>query len=68
MLYYESFVTEPLAQERTIEKIACFEQQISDDHISWLASNDIEVIWSSDEDGFDGTSQAKSKLEDHARF
>jgi hypothetical protein len=45
LLYYESFVTRPLTQERATKKVAYFEAKVSDDHIAWLERNSICVIW-----------------------
>lgn len=48
VLYYEAFVTEPLTQGAEIAKIACFEHQPSNEHISWLNGQSIETIWNND--------------------
>jgi hypothetical protein len=48
LLYYEAFVTKPVAGELEITKVACFELKPSDDHIGWLNSQGIAVVW---EDG-----------------
>ncbi len=53
LLYYEGFVTRPVAGEATIRKIACFENKISDAHIAWLNAQSIAAIWK-DEDAFAG--------------
>jgi hypothetical protein len=45
LLYYEAFVTRPVAGEVTIRKVACFERRPSDAHIKWLNDNGIAVIW-----------------------
>jgi len=45
LLYYEVFVTRPVAGEATIRKLACFEHKISDPHIAWLNKQGIAVIW-----------------------
>ncbi len=46
LLYYDAFVRPPEAVDVTVHKIACFEGQISDAHISWLNQHGIGVIWS----------------------
>ncbi|MBL9066152.1 MAG: hypothetical protein JNN10_07655 [Sphingopyxis sp.] len=53
ILYYEAFVTEPLAGERKIVKVACFEQRPTDDHIGFLGKQGIETVWK-DADKFVG--------------
>src|SRR5262249_16662314 len=45
LLYYEAFVTEPVAGEASVRKIACFERPISDAHRAWLNRSGIGVIW-----------------------
>lgn len=45
LLYYEVFVTRPIAGEATIRKVACFEHKISGPHIAWLNRQGIAVIW-----------------------
>jgi len=67
LLYYESFVTRPLVKKRAVRKIACFESKVSEDHIAWLQSSNIYVVWSA-EDGFDGTAEAKDELGGHLGF
>jgi hypothetical protein len=67
LLYYESFVTRPLVKKRAVRKIACFEHRVSEDHIAWLQSSNIYVIWV-EGDGFDGTDEAKEELAGHFGF
>ena len=67
LLYYESFVTRPLVKKRAVRKIACFEYKVSDDHVSWLQSSNIYVVWVAG-DGFDGTAEAKDELAGHFSF
>jgi hypothetical protein len=67
LLYYESFVTRPLVKKRAVRKIACFEFKVSEDHIAWLQSSNIYVIWAAG-DGFDGTNEAKDELASHLGF
>jgi hypothetical protein len=62
LLYYEAFVTEPYADGRQIIKVACFERRISDAHINWLESSDIEVIWLED-DGFVAREDTAKRLQ-----
>jgi hypothetical protein len=45
LLYYEAFVTKPVAGELAIAKVACFELKPSDEHITWLYSQGIAVVW-----------------------
>lgn len=45
ILYYEAFVTEPLAGDREIVRVACFEHRPSDDHIGFLENQGIETVW-----------------------
>lgn len=61
ILYYEAFVTEPLAGDREIVRVACFEHRPSDDHIGFLANQGIETVWQ-DGDNFEGTDGAPSWL------
>lgn len=67
LLYYESFVAEPLAQGRRIRKVACFERRVSDEHITWLERSDIQVIWD-DGDRFGGTGSARVTLNNYLQF
>jgi len=64
LLYYEAFVTRPVAGEAAIRKVACFERRISDAHTSWLNHHGIGVIWQ-DGDRFGGDELAAEFL---ARF
>jgi len=45
LLYYEAFVTRPVAGEAPIRKIGCFERRISDPHRAWLNAQGIATIW-----------------------
>jgi hypothetical protein len=45
LLYYEAFVTSPVAGEAAIYKIACFESAISTEHQTWLNGVGIATIW-----------------------
>jgi hypothetical protein len=45
LLYYEAFVTTPVAGGAAIHKIACFERQISPSHQRWLNQAQIATIW-----------------------
>ncbi len=67
LLYYLAFVTEPLAKERAVKKVACFEKKPTHAHLGWLEMNDILVIWC-DGTGFDGTPRAKKDLSGHFGF
>jgi len=67
LLYYESFVTRPLVKKRAVRKIACFEYKVSENHIAWLQSSNIYVIWVAG-DGFDGSAEAKEELDGHLGF
>jgi hypothetical protein len=53
LLYYEAFVTRPVAGEVSIHKIACFETAISEEHQAFLNNHEIGVMWKV-EDGFTG--------------
>lgn len=48
LLYYEAFVTAPVAGEATIHKVAFFERPITDGHRGWLNSSAIATIWMDD--------------------
>ncbi len=48
LLYYEAFVTTPVAGEAAIHKVACFERPISEDHQRWLNHSGIAAIWMAD--------------------
>jgi hypothetical protein len=61
LLYYEAFVTRPIAGDVAIRKVACFEGRISDAHIRWLNDNDIAVIWQQG-DGLAGDALARRFL------
>lgn len=45
LLYYEAFLTPPVAGGVGILKIACFEHRISSAHAQWLNRQGIGVIW-----------------------
>jgi len=45
LLYYEAFVTKPVAGQAAVHKIACFELKPSDEHIAWLNAQGISVAW-----------------------
>lgn len=57
LLYYEAFVTRPVAGEVAIRKIACFESQISDEHKDFLNTSQIGTLWV-DGEGFAGDTLA----------
>lgn len=61
LLYYEAFVTQPVAGEAPIHKIACFEAPISDAHQRFLNDQNIGVIWRVDR-GFAGDALATGIL------
>lgn len=61
LLYYEVFVTTPVAGEAVIHKVACFESRISDAHREFLNGNGIAVIWKVD-GGFAGDELAADIL------
>ena len=48
LLYYESFVIEPVAGAAPIRKIACFERSITDPHRAWLNQQGIAAVWMKD--------------------
>lgn len=45
LLYYEAFVTKPIAGQAVVSKIACMEGKPSDEHIEWLNSQRIGTVW-----------------------
>ncbi|MFZ5791442.1 MAG: hypothetical protein ACOY3L_12160 [Pseudomonadota bacterium] len=45
LLYYEGFLTGPVAGEAPIRKIACFEANISDKHREWLNGYSVATVW-----------------------
>lgn len=45
LLYYEAFVTEPVAGDAGIRRVACFEHPVSPAHVEFLNANAIAVIW-----------------------
>jgi hypothetical protein len=47
LLYYEAFVTGPVAAGASIQKIACFEKPISEEHTRWLNDSRIGTLWKS---------------------
>ena len=61
LLYYEAFVTSPIAGATIVRKIACFERPISEDHRQWLNRSEIGVIWKTDT-GFTGDALARATL------
>ena len=61
LLYYEAFVTSPIAGGTIVRKIACFEHSISEDHRQWLNRLEIGVIWKTDT-GFTGDALARATL------
>jgi hypothetical protein len=67
LLYYESFVMQPLIGERAVQKVACFERKVSDEHIRWLESIDIRVIWKC-VSGISATPESAGNLVGHFGF
>lgn len=61
LLYYEAFVTAPVAGTARIHKIACFERPISAEHRNWLNRSGIGTIWK-DNGGFAGDEVASRVL------
>ncbi len=61
LLYYEAFVTSPIARGTVVRKIACFEHPISEEHRQWLNRSEIAVIWKTDI-GFTGDALARATL------
>jgi hypothetical protein len=45
LLYYEGFVTEPIAGDAPIRKVACFEKKITTPHSTWLNGQGIAILW-----------------------
>jgi hypothetical protein len=64
LLYYESFVTRPVAGETPIQKLACFERQVSAAHTEWLNVQRIATIWKQG-DEFRGDALARDFLRGH---
>lgn len=67
LLYYESFVIEPFTRGKPVLKIACFESEISERHITWLTGKDIQVIWCED-GGFTSDEKSRIALKSHFGF
>jgi hypothetical protein len=66
LLYYEVFVTTPVAGEAAIRKVACFEGSITAAHRDFLNEHDIAVIWKTN-GGFAGDELAASFLGDYLK-
>lgn len=64
LLYYEAFVTSPIAGSTVVRKIACFEHPISEEHRQWLNHSEIAVIWKTDT-GFTGDALARATLSNY---
>jgi hypothetical protein len=64
LLYYEAFVTGPVAAGASIQKIACFEKPITNEHQAWLNQSRIGTIWK-DGNGFAGDALAAGMLGGH---
>ncbi|OAI44272.1 hypothetical protein AYO42_04960 [Rhizomicrobium sp. SCGC AG-212-E05] len=67
LLYYESFVTQPLSGETPIRKVACFESEVSAAHGKWLNDRDIAVIWKNEDGTFSGDDLAGDFLGRHLK-
>jgi hypothetical protein len=64
LLYYEVFLTAAVAGEAPINKIACLEQKISDEHIAFLNTYQVAVVWK-EEEKFAGDDLARDFLGRH---
>jgi hypothetical protein len=64
LLYYESFVTRPVAGAKPIRKIACFENPITEAHRDWLNTQGIGAIWEHEEK-FSGDALSATFLRDY---
>lgn len=64
LLYYEAFVTVPIAGGIVVRKIACFEHSINEEHRRWLNHSEIAVIWKTDT-GFAGDALARATLSNY---
>ncbi|NQV12903.1 MAG: hypothetical protein HQ530_01225 [Parcubacteria group bacterium] len=64
LLYYEAFVTTPIAGTTVVRKIACFENSISEEHREWLNQSGIAVIWKNSDAGYMGDALARATLSD----
>ena len=64
LLYYEAFVTSPIAGGTVVRKVACFEHPISEEHRQWLNRSEIAVIWKTDT-GFMGDALARATLSNY---
>jgi hypothetical protein len=64
LLYYEAFVTAPVAGGAAIRKVACFESRISGPHQQWLNAAGIASLWCARDDRFEGDSLAVRLLGD----
>lgn len=61
LLYYEAFVTTPIAGNTVVRKIACFEHSVSEEHRQWLNNAEIGVVWKT-ETGFAIDALARATL------
>lgn len=68
LLYYESFVTQPVTASQVIILVAGFEHRPSSEHITWLECKDVAVIWQITGGSFDGTDTSRRKLAGHFGF
>jgi hypothetical protein len=62
LLYYEAFVTAPVAGRAAIHKVACFELPVTAEHQGWLNHSGIATIWRTAEDRFAGDALAAGVL------
>lgn len=62
LLYYEAFVTAPVAGAAAVHKIACFEHQVSEAHQQWLNDAGIGTIWQVEDGRFAGNALARCVL------
>lgn len=62
LLYYEAFVTAPVAGEADIHKVACFERPISQAHQDWLGAAGIGTLWLREGNRFAGNALAACVL------
>jgi len=62
LLYYEAFVTAPVARGAAIHKVACFETKISTDHQAWLNRSGIATVWMTKSGRFEGDALASGVL------
>jgi len=62
LLYYEAFVTAPVAGEAEIHKVACFERPITQAHQDWFDAAGISTLWLVQDGRYGGNASAARVL------